>query len=54
MNPNFDAELCRNGTLVYTERAAALALYKALSLISNNYKYRKRSLHWGLYIYCGA
>lgn len=50
---SFYTELCRSGTLLYTDRAIAMALHKAASVVSTGDEYRKRPLHWAQYIHCG-
>lgn len=51
---SFYAELCRNGTLLYTDRDIAVALHKAVSVVSTSDDYRKRPLHWAQYVHYGA
>ncbi|CAG8909318.1 unnamed protein product, partial [Penicillium egyptiacum] len=50
----FYAELCRNGTLEYSDRAVAMALHKAVSDVSTRVEYRKRPLHWAQFVHYGA
>ncbi|BAE65555.1 unnamed protein product [Aspergillus oryzae] len=50
----FYTEICRNGVLEYTDRDVALALHKAVSVISTSDDYRKRPLHWAQYVHYGA
>ncbi|KAJ5117770.1 hypothetical protein N7448_011402 [Penicillium atrosanguineum] len=51
---SFYAELCRNGALEYTERAVAMALHKAVLVVSTSDDHRKRPLHWAQYVHYGA
>ncbi|KAJ5565962.1 hypothetical protein N7535_007600 [Penicillium sp. DV-2018c] len=51
---SFYAELCRNGTLNYTDRDVAMALHNAASKVSKSDEYRKRPLHWAQYVHYGA
>jgi tetratricopeptide (TPR) repeat protein len=51
---SFYAELCKSGTLDYTDRAVSMALHKAVLEISMSVEYGKRPLHWAPYIHCGA
>ncbi|KAE8338700.1 CHAT domain-containing protein [Aspergillus arachidicola] len=50
----FYIEICRNGVLEYTDRDVALALHKAVSVISTSDGYRRRPLHWAQYVHYGA
>ncbi|KAB8207480.1 CHAT domain-containing protein [Aspergillus parasiticus] len=50
----FYIEICPNGVLEYTDRDVALALHKAVSVISTSDHYRTRPLHWAQYVHYGA
>lgn len=54
LQSQFYAELCRDGTLLYTDRAIAMALHKAVLVVSTSDDYRKRPLHWAQYAHYGA
>ncbi|KAJ5970776.1 uncharacterized protein N7479_000694 [Penicillium vulpinum] len=50
----FYAELCRSGTLQYTDRDIAIALHKAASALAMSEEYQRRPLHWAQYVHYGA
>ncbi|KAJ9492874.1 hypothetical protein VN97_g389 [Penicillium thymicola] len=43
---SFYAELCRSGTLQYTDRDIAIAFHKAALALAMNDDYQRRPLHW--------
>ena len=50
----FYAELCRNGTLSYTDGTVTMVLHKPVLEVSKRDEYRKRPLHFAQYVHCGA
>ncbi|KAK4867254.1 hypothetical protein LT330_000764 [Penicillium expansum] len=51
---SFYTELCRSGTVQYTDRDIALALNKASSALATSPDFQRRPLHWAPYIHYGA
>jgi CHAT domain-containing protein len=51
---SFYTELCRNGTLNYTDRDVAMALHTAVSEVSTSEEYRRRPLLWAQYVHYGT
>jgi hypothetical protein len=48
------SELCRTGTLEYTDRDVVMAFHKAVSAVATSSEYRRLPLRWAQYVHYGA